>query len=262
LLRGFAIDFITAHDLTAVSRIMAPDYCLSIGGHTLDGRDSQYLPPTAAQIEQFPGLCVTVHDVMYGEDAIAMQFTEHGRSSRHDFRGATWRGISLFRTDGERMRWGWAEEDYFARKSQLASGVCDAVDPPHATPWDVQPELPDAGVEEVARDWLRRPEKIADIPHAHWISKVDPLPEKLIDFNTVEKVEIDTLFSAANRVAFHLAYHGSYAGGFSDIDSGAVGEPTILRAAGMLTIRRGEVVDARITTDRLGFYRSLLKSRK
>lgn len=262
LLRGFAVDFITGHDLSVVTRIMAPEYCLSIGGHTLDGRDSQYLPPTAGQIEQFPGLCVTVHDVVYGQDAIAMQFTEHGCSSRHDYRGATWRGISLFRTDGERMRWGWAEEDYFARKVQLANGVCEQVDPPHATPWDVQPGAPDKAVEDTARDWLLAPERVAEIPGAHWLSKVDPRPEQLIDFNQVREVEIDTLFSAGERAAFHLCYQGAYAGGFEDIDSARVGEPVTLRAAGILTIRGGEVVDARITTDRLGFYRTLLKGQK
>ena len=56
LLRGFAVDFITGHNLDVVERIMAPEYCLSIGGYLLNGRDTEYLPPTAAQINQFPGL--------------------------------------------------------------------------------------------------------------------------------------------------------------------------------------------------------------
>ena len=53
LLRGFALDFLTCHDLTEVTRIMDPDYRLTIGGHVFEGRDQVYLPATAAQLEQF-----------------------------------------------------------------------------------------------------------------------------------------------------------------------------------------------------------------
>ena len=72
LLRGFAIDFLTAHNNAVVERIMAPNYCLNIGGLVFDSRDDEYLPATAAQLEQFPGLNVTVHDVVIGENALAM----------------------------------------------------------------------------------------------------------------------------------------------------------------------------------------------
>lgn len=258
LLRGFAVDFITGHDLSAVPRIMSPDYHLSIGGHAFIGRDCQYLPATAAQLSQFPGLCVTVHDVVYGEGAMAMQFTEHGCSSHHGYRGATWRGITLFKTDGERIRWGWAEEDYFARKAQLSSGVCDAVDAPHATPWDVRPELPNEAVEEVAWKWLQDPERTRELPDVHFITRAGPQPEDLLDYAKIRQVQLDVLFSAGSRVAFHLAYHGVYKGGFDGISKEKIGEPAILRAAGILTVRDNRVSAARITTDRLGLYRSLL----
>lgn len=254
LLRGFAVDFLTCHDLSVVPRIMAPDYCLHIGGHVLSGRDSEYLPATAAQLRQFPGLCVTVHDVVLGTDGIAMQFTEHGASYRDGGRSATWRGVTLFRTEGERLRVGWAEEDYFSRKVQLVSGVCDTVDVPCPTPWDGEPQEPDPAVEETARHWLLTPEKMPDLPDAHWISAANPHPDTVIN---IADTTIDTLFSAGDRVAFHLQRHGTYAGGFEDIDNNAVGTPIVLRSAGLLTIRDGQVVAARITSDRLGLYRSL-----
>ena len=82
LLRGFATDFLTCHNTSIVERVMAPAYCLSIGGFLLDGRDDNYLPATAAQLDQFPGLCVTVHDTIIGVDAVAMRFTEHGEIGR------------------------------------------------------------------------------------------------------------------------------------------------------------------------------------
>ncbi|MFO7552493.1 MAG: nuclear transport factor 2 family protein [Haliea sp.] len=257
LLRGFAVDFITGHDIDVAARIMAPEYCLSIGGHLLSGRDAEYLPPTAAQIHQFPGLCVTVHDVIYGENALAMKFTEHGASSRDGGRAATWRGVTLFRTDGKQLRQGWAEEDYFARKRQLTSGICDAVDPPHPTPWDVQPAAPDPATEAVARRWLCSREEWAGLSGADWLSRVndsDPQPDALVD---IHATTVDELFSAGNRVAFHLQHEARYKGGFTDLDPDLVGTPVTVRAAGMLTVQNGSVVDASITTDRLGLYRTL-----
>ncbi len=131
-LRGFAVDFLTAHDVSAVERVMDPAYRLSIGGHVLDGRDTSYLPATAAQLDQFPGLTVTVHDTILGSDGVAMRFTEHGASLRDGGRVAAWRGITLFRLQDGRLAQGWAEEDYFARKRQLKSGAPDPVAPARA----------------------------------------------------------------------------------------------------------------------------------
>ena len=257
LLRGFAVDFITGHNLEVVERIMAPEYCLSIGGYLLNGRDTEYLPPTAAQINQFPGLAVTVHDVVYGENSIAMQFTEHGCSPADQNRGATWRGITMFRTDGERLRWGWAEEDYFARKRQLTSGICDAVDAPHSAPWDVQPGVSNSALEALARDWLDTPANLFQLEGAFWLSSVsadDPHPASLID---VDHVEVDELFSADDRVVFHGLYHGRYKGGFKGVDEDRIGRPIIRRAAGILTFDGSELVAAAVTVDRLGLNRAL-----
>lgn len=257
LLRGFAVEFITGHDIDVAQRIMAPDYRLSIGGHILSGRDDEYLPPTAAQIHQFPGLCVTVHDVIYGDNALAMKFTEHGASARDGGRAATWRGITLFRTDGERLRWGWAEEDYFARKRQLVTGICDAVDPPHPQPWDVQPGAPNPEAEDVARRWLSTPKESAGFSGADWLSRVgpeDPQPDALVQ---IHSTTINELFSAGDRVAFHLEHDASYRGGFVDIEPKQIGRSVTVRVAGMLTVQGGSVIDASMTTDRLGLYRFL-----
>lgn len=254
LLRGFAIDFLTAHDNAVVERIMSPRYCLHIGGVVFDGRDDEYLPATAEQLDQFPGLCVTVHDVVIGEDAIAMCFTEHGASRDDDGRFAAWSGVTLFRTDGERLLTGWAEEEYISRKRQLFLGDCDPVEPPQLAPWDTQPQPPNPEAEAIARDWLAAERPLRDLPANDRLSHLDPAPEGLLE---IRETRVNELFSAGERVALHAEYRGIYAGGFGDLSPLLVGCQAVLRLAALLTIRDGQVVTARITTDRLGLSRAL-----
>lgn len=254
LLRGFAVDFLTSHDPSVVERIMTPDYRLHIGGVLFDGRDTEYLPATRAQLEQFPGLCVTVHDVILGENACAMRFTEHGASVRDGGRMASWRGITMFRTDGERLQRGWAEEDYIARKRQLSSGTFDAVEAPHPAPWDLVPAAPDAAIEAVATAWITAPKALADYPQTSRPEAPEPAASALIE---VSRTGIDMLFSAGSRVGFHATHHGAYAGGFGDIPASLCGSEITLRVAGMLDISNGAVVTARQFADKLGLYRAL-----
>lgn len=255
LLRGFAVDFLTCHNLAAVETIMEPDYSLSIGGHVFAGRDDSYLPATAAQLVQFPGLCVTVHDTVIGPDAIAMRFTEHGASIRHGGRLSTWGGVTLFRIRNGRLHQGWAEEDYFARKRQLASGICDVVKAPHPAPWDAPCEAPDAAVEALASAWLSNPPNLADAAPIDEISAEGP---RFADLVAIEAVAVDQLFSAGSRGAFHLSCTGSYKGGFGDIDPMRSGQGVTLRLAGIFDIAQGQVSRVQVTADRLGLHRSLM----
>ena len=255
LLRGFATDFLTSHDEAEVGRIMDPAYRLSIGGFLLDGRDDSYFPATAAQLAQFPGLCVTVHDAIIGTDHVAMRFTEHGASVRDGGRVAAWGGVTLFRIANGRLAEGWAEEDYFARKRQLKSGRCDLIRAPGAAPWDQPATPPDERTEDVVRAWLARPSFISD-PVVDDIVIGGPGFAALLD---PSEVKINALFTAGPRVAFHLDLVGTYRGGFDDLDQAAVGEAVTLRLAGLLDVADGAVVRAQISGDRLGFHRSLLK---
>ena len=255
LLRGFATDFLTSHDEAEVERIMDPAYRLSIGGFLLDGRDHSYFPATAAQLAQFPGLCVTVHDAIIGTDHVAMRFTEHGASVRDDGRVAAWGGVTLFRIAGGRLAEGWAEEDYFARKRQLKSGLCDPIHAPGAAPWDQPALAPDDRTEDVVRAWLARPSFILD-PVIDEILIGGPGFASLIDPG---EVVLNTLFTAGPRAAFHLDLVGTYRGGFDDLDQAAVGQAVTLRLAAMVDVDDGAVVRAQISGDRLGFQRSLPK---
>ncbi len=97
---------------------------MHIGDVELDGLEA-YVPATVGQLEQFPGLQLTVHDLAFTEDRLVLHFTEHGASARHDLRAAAWTGVALFAWDGERLTENWTQEDYAARRRQLADGVPD-----------------------------------------------------------------------------------------------------------------------------------------
>ena len=235
---------------------MDPAYCLSIGGHLFDGRDAAYLPVTLAQLAQFPGLCVTVHDVILGENALAMRFTEHGVSVRHPGRAAAWGGITLFRTHAGRLRHGWAEEDYFARKRQLKTGACAAILPPQQAPWDQPVLAQDEATEAAARRWLAAPGALIGGDNIVEICAEGPGFGQLI---APASLTINTLFTAGNRAGFHVAAHGVYLGGFDDVDPALTGHAITLRIAGMMTLdARGEVTQAQLSADRLGLHRALL----
>ena len=207
LLRGFAVDFLTGHNPAAAEWVMDPAYSLSIGGYVLSGRDTAYLPATVAQLDQFPGLCVTCHDVVLSPDAVAMRFTEHGVSEREG-RPSTWGGITLFRIEGGRLRQGWAEEDYFARKRQLKTGICDNILPPHRAPWDEPVLPPDPASERALRSLLADPAALLE--RAEDIGIDGP---RLRDLLTPTSIEISTLFTAGARAAFHAVIGGTYRGG-------------------------------------------------
>ncbi len=251
VLRGFAVDFLTAHNPEVARRIMAPDYCLSIGGFLLDGRDDNYLPATVAQLDLFPGLCVTAHDVVLGEDAVALRFTEHGVSAREG-RGSSWGGITLFRLADGQLQQGWAEEDYLARKLQLRSGVVNAIAAPHPAPWDQPVCVPDAQTEQAVRSWLADP--AAPLRASDEISAGGAPLAALID---PAAIAISTLFTAGSRAAFHAVLTGTYAGGFDDVDPARAGSDVTVPIAGILDVEAGAVTRAQICGDRLGLQRRL-----
>lgn len=256
LLRGFAVDFLTAHNAAAAEWIMDPAYCLSIGGHLFDGRDHSYLPATVAQLDQFPGLNVTVHDVIVGEDAVAMRFTEHGVSTRPAGKAAAWGGITLFRIHEGRLRHGWAEEDYFARKRQLKAGKCDAILPPHQTPWDHPALSPSKTTEAAVRRLLADPGALLERPGVETICSGGPAFGQVI---VPDSLAINALFTAGPRAAFHVTCEGRYAGGFCDLPQVRAGQPVSLRMAAMATLDdSGAVAHVQVSADRLGLHRSLL----
>ena len=63
LMRRFCVDWLSRADPIVPYEIMAPQYSIFIGGHTLAGRDDQYVPGTMTQLRRFPGLLICVHEL-------------------------------------------------------------------------------------------------------------------------------------------------------------------------------------------------------
>ena len=82
LMRRYVNDYTNRHDTTVCKDIMEPDYTLRMGPHIVTGRDDNYIPAAQRQFRQFPGLCLTVHEIVTNGARLAMRFSEHGASTR------------------------------------------------------------------------------------------------------------------------------------------------------------------------------------
>lgn len=241
LVRRWAIDWLCSHDPSVLPSVVSDDYILQIGATTIRGRGA-YERAVMGQLEQFPGLMLTVHEVMGNDERAAIRFTEHGASVVHEGRVAAWAGIALFRTEGEHLSVTFAEEDYAARRRQLRSGEPDPVEAPHPAPWDVTSAAPDLEAVEAVKKWLA--------------SGVDEMPEGvLVDDQASGHApaplaisaapHFDDIFSAGNQVAFHI----------TQPEVRCEDSVTTLRIAGLVTVQNGTVVSGRLVRDRLGAVR-------
>lgn len=226
---------------------MEPGYRLRIGAHVMSGRDQEYVPAVVGQFEQFPDLRLTVHELMLSGDRLALRMSEQGSSNRHQGRTASWAGIVLHRWNGRRLVETFAEEDYFSRRRQLASGVPDPAEAPAPAPWEVLAQAPDPAAERAVRDWL-----LESGGEGGQVSHDEGGAGRLLE---VAEVQIHELFSAGDRVAFHALAQGSYAGGLEGSEA-APGSPAGMNLAGIVRVEGG-VVTGRVVRDRMGLQRSL-----
>jgi predicted ester cyclase len=243
LVRRWAVDWLGSHDPIACDDLLVPDYVLRIGTHEFTDRES-YVAATVGQLALFPGLVLTVHEVITDGNRAALRFTEHGASTRHAGRAAAWTGIVMFESDGTRLVRTWAEEDYHARRRQLASGESDAVGAPAVAPWDSVAYPPCEPAERVVVSWVE-----AGMPGKDGVVRDD---EHLVpSYEPVFKGEsgkVDMLLSVGTRVAFHATVRGRAVNG-----SDRFGEVGV---AGLVTVTEGAIVCGNVVTDRLGAIRS------
>jgi len=252
LLRQFAVDFFSSHDMDVCRQIMAPDYQLHVGDQVIAGLEAQYVPAVQRQFDQFPGLEMTVHRVLVGADQVALHFTEHGASGGAGGRVACWSGVSLYRSNGRHLSSCVAQEDYQARHRQLKSGVPDPIDRPAAAPWDEVAQASDRHAEDVVRRWLHQswPQSATQVAcDDEHLADVAPLTFEVAD------VAVTDLFSSGSGVAFHVRQTGRYRGGLSGVPAG--GQPAVLYGAGIVTVVDGEVRSGRVIRDRAGLRRAL-----
>lgn len=259
LMRRYCVDYTNSQDLSVCDEIMDPGYTLHMGGYHLVGRDEAYKPATVKQFQQFPGLCLTVHEIVTSDGRLAMRFSEHGASVRHGGNTASWAGLGLYRWDGRQLVENFVEQDYFSRRRQLAAGPTDSVEAPAVAPWDQTAQPPTDKAEAVVRQWLD------DAVATDVITKTPGVTcdEGVVAQPVVDacSVEVDDLFSAGSRVGFHAALRGSYVGGLGEELPDRVGADVVLHVAGLVDTAEGQVISGRVIRDRLGVYKALRGSR-
>lgn len=243
LAQRFTIDWLNRADGAVPPEIMTPGYQVHIGGLDLDGLEA-YAPATLGQLHQFPGLQLTVHDLVHTGERFALHFTEHGASRRHEGRAAAWAGVALFRWDGERLTENWTQEDYASRRRQLADGRPDAVGAPMVAPWTEPPGRPDPEAEDVVRAWVG-----TAAPGSDAVRWDDGRDGALV---APAGADIREIFSAGDRVAFAATQHGRLLG----LGAAAEEAPVQLGVAGLVTVADGAVVSGVVISDRLGLIRA------
>lgn len=250
LMKHYVVDYTNSHDQSQTEAIMEPDYTLRMGAHLIAGRDGDYAAATRRQLEQFPGLVLTVHEIVTNGERLAMRFSEHGASVRHDGARAAWGGIALYAWNGRRLIHNNVEQDYFSRSRQLSERLPAPVEAPAIAPWDTVAEAAVPEHEAIVRAWIEKDGISAspgvDCDDAWWRG---PSPHLL----TSEAVVVNDIFSCGTAVAFHVSQSGTPLEG-AESAAGGTGQ---LHMAGLVHVAEGRVVRGRIVRDRLGFSRAL-----
>jgi hypothetical protein len=247
VLRRFAVEWLSAADPTVCDEIMSPDYQVEIGGIVLDGLES-YREGTVGQLMQFPGLLITVHAVVNAGDRVALRFTEHGPSVRHDGRAAAWRGIGLFFLRDGRLVRNLTEEDYAGRRRQLTLGVPDPVDAPAAAPWATPIGSPDAEAERTVRHWLATDHCFT----AQHVVVDDGLAAAEEPPLEVSSVSVTDLFSSGSDVAFRVHQRGVPAA-----NADWSGDDLTLSSVGIVTVAADGAISGHVVRDTAGLGRAV-----
>ncbi|MDN5919113.1 MAG: ester cyclase [Pseudonocardia sp.] len=267
LMRRYVVDYTNRRDTSVCAEIMEPDYTLRMGPHEVSGRDEAYIPASLKQFTQFPGLGLTVHEVISNGERLALRFSEHGASVRHGGAAAAWTGLGLYRWNGTRLRDNSVEQDYLSRRRQLASGEPATVRPPAVAPWDTPARAADPSAEAVVRAWIAEGLPAGGPPGAGsstvgtsltW-DDGGPGSERAVLADPASIV--DELFSAGAAVAFRLTCHGRYVGGLGDVTDASAGTPATLHMVGLVHVADGRVVSGHLVRDRLGTARALSTGR-
>lgn len=250
LARRWVVDYFNAQNESAARQFCAPGYTLHIGSTTFEGRDAQWLPAVRLQMARFPGLGMTVHQVVASDSRCAVHFTQHGADGGVGGRVTCWGGIAIYERQGEQLTGCVAQEDYLTRQRQLKTGLPDAIAAPAPAPWDTPVQPPDAAAEQLARQWLE-----GAWPKADAVAVDDEhLTGQTLAFE-VQDTHVGQLWSSGCEVVFHVRQRGRHLSGLAGVAAGRQGD---LYVNGMLRVEGGRVVGGRIVRDRAGLRASLL----
>lgn len=250
LARRWVVDYFNSQDEAAAREFCESGYTLHIGSTVFAGRDEQWLPAVRVQMDRFPGLGMTVHQVVACDDRAAVLFTQHGADGGVGGRQTCWGGIAIYERRGDRLAGCVAQEDYMTRQRQLKTGVPDPIESPAPAPWDTGIQAPDAQAEQVVREWLAgtwpKPEPV----------RVDDeyLTGSVLSFE-VKDTHVGQLWSSGSDVVFYARQTGVCHGGLAGVAPGSVG---VLHVNGMVRVEGGRIVSGRVVRDRAGLRASLL----
>lgn len=261
LMRRYCIDYTTVHDVSVCDDIMREDYTVTVSGRTLEMPD--YRAAVAGAFKWFPTMTLTVHELVMTEDRLALRFSEHGGSAKHDGALAVWQGISLYEIDGERLVWCEVEQDFVGRERQFAAGRPDPLDVQDIDPWSTaRPQPSDPQAEDALRGWLQAWAARADrrsFEGADFVLVVDDShlvgPDDLVLDDVA--LEIGELFSAGTAVAARIVLRGTYGGGLAGVDAASIGRACELPATVLAHTGPQGLADVRIIRDRWGLQRRL-----
>jgi hypothetical protein len=260
LMRRYCIDYTNVHDQRVCDDIMAPEYVVHISGFDLP-RDALYKPAVTRVFARFPGLQLQVHEFVTNGERLAMRFSEHGAAVDAGGRLAAWGGIGLYRWNGKQLLENFVEQDFLAQEQQLASGVPAPLEPPHLDPWlATRAEPANAANERLVRAWLARGDLTAAaevVLDGSWYAAGGAPTALGLE---LDAVDVNDLFSAGARVAFHATLRGRYRGGLPDEDAAWLGRATALRAVGFARVEGGAVQAVRAITDRQGARNALRRA--
>jgi hypothetical protein len=205
LMKTYCIDYTNSHDTSWLPAIMTDDYVVNICGHRLQ-RSASYQESVEALFADAPGLNITIHEIYFNGDRLAMRFSEHATFVSRNNARATWRGFSTYTWDGTRLTECWVEQDFFSRYQQFKSGVPYAPRSPAIDAWMTSPTPEDPNALSAALNWLQT----FDLSRAtsHSIDDSDDNPAWTMPI-VPRKVEITDAFSAGGKVPFHATVTGT-----------------------------------------------------
>lgn len=254
LMKHYVVDYTNSHDQAETVPIMHEDYLLRMGPHLVQGRDTAYHAATRKQMDQFPGLGLTVHEIWTSGERLMMRFSEHGASNKHGGALCAWGGIGLYAWDGEKLLKNHVEQDYFSRARQLKTGAPNPVEGPAIAPWDTKGEPPSVEAESIVRAWLDSG-ALAATPGVFcddaWTGADTG---RVLDQTSIE---VNDFFSCGPQVAFHVTQRGAVRADFAPDSAGREGA---LYMAGIVCVENGAIARGRIIRNRLELQRSLARA--
>jgi hypothetical protein len=256
-LRRYSFAYTAAHDPAVCDELMVEDYTLYMGEFVISGRDRNYKPAAIKQLQLFPGLGMSVHDLLVTPERAALQFSEYGRSAITGTTAA-WAGVSMYHWDGDRLTDCRVEQDYYARRAQLTTGRPNVVESPAHDPWAVPIEEPNPRVEQTARAWVAG-NGIAALD----IGALDDEPVAPPSRIVLDEPDYQILdcFSGADRAAFHCTAGGIVAQ-WPGAPAELIGAPAVVYYSGIARFEGGTVTGARVISDRLAVERRMRAQRR